>query len=118
VGNLLFGLLFSSIGSLVSPSTSPFFILGLLASLPALAAGIGLLTKQPWARLAAVAAGAVELLMLPMGTILGALTLWLMARKEVAALVNGWGGKELTIDELLANMPEPNDPGDADRHMK
>ena len=118
VAGLLFGVLFSSIATPQFPVSSPVFILGLVASLPALAAGIGLLMKQPWARLAAVAAGAIELIMFPMGTILGALTLWLMARKEVAAIVGDWGDKELTVDDLLSNMPEPDGLSDADRHMK
>jgi len=118
VGSLLFGLLFSSIVSLDPPGSNPMFILGLVASLPALAAGVGLLMKQPWARLAAVAAGAIELIMFPMGTVLGLLTLWLMAKKEVAGHVVNWGNKELTVDDLLSNMPEPDELGDADRHMK
>ena len=118
LGNLVFGLLLSSIASPESNASNALLILSLVASLPALAAGIGLLMKQSWARLAAVAAGAIELIMFPMGTVLGALTLWLMARKEVAALVADWGGKELTVDDLLSTMPEPGEASDADHHMK
>jgi nicotinamide riboside transporter PnuC len=118
VGNLVFRLILSSIASSDPPVSSPLFILSLVAALPALAAGIGLLMKQPWARLAAVAAGATELVMFPMGTILGLLTLWLMSKKEVAALVADWGGKELTVDDMLATMPESDKVGDADHHMK
>jgi putative Mn2+ efflux pump MntP len=118
VANLIFTVVFNSLATSDPSAFSPLFVLGLLASLPALAAGIGLLMKRPWGRMAAVAAGAIELVMIPMGTILGLLTLWLMARKEVAALVADWGDKEQTIDDLLAKMPEPGELGDADHHMK
>jgi hypothetical protein len=53
-----------------------------------------------------------------MGTVLGLLTLWLMSKKEVARHVANWGDKELTLDDLLSNMPEPDELGDADHHMK
>jgi hypothetical protein len=117
VGNLVFGLLFTAIISPDAPISRPLLILGLVSALPALVAGAGLLMKQPWARLAAVAAGAIELIMFPMGTVLGLLTLWLMSRKEVAALIVDYGDKELTVDDLLSSMPEPDKLGDAD-HMK
>jgi hypothetical protein len=42
------------------------------------AAGIGLLTIQPWARLLAIVTGVVELISFPLGTALGIYTLWVL----------------------------------------
>jgi phosphatidylserine synthase len=42
------------------------------------AAGIGLLTIQPWARLLAIITGVVELISFPIGTALGVYSLWVL----------------------------------------
>jgi hypothetical protein len=108
-GSLVLYLLFGSVGTVGSPLSSFLFIFGLVMSVPALAAGLGLLMMRPWARLTAVAIGAIELLLFPVGTILGAITLWLMAKKEVVALLSRPEEKEISVDDILAKMPAPDD---------
>ncbi len=115
IGTLVIYLLFGSVGALGSPVSSVLFIFGLVLSVPAFAAGVGLLMLRPWARLAAVAVGAVELVIFPIGTLLGAITLWLMARKEVAVLLGHQEKKELTVDEILEKLPAPPEAHDEPR---
>lgn len=43
-----------------------------------LAAGIGLLQRQPWARMLAIVLGFISLVDVPFGTALGAYTLWVL----------------------------------------
>jgi hypothetical protein len=113
-GSLVLYLLFGSVGTVGSPLSSFLFIFGLVMSVPALAAGLGLLMMRPWARLTAVAIGAIELLLFPVGTILGAITLWLMAKKEVVALLSRPEEKEISVDDILAKMPAPDDTKHSD----
>ena len=113
LGSLALFLLFGSAGTTGSPLGKALFFLGLAVSLPALISGVGLLLLRPWARLVTVAVAAVELIMFPFGTFLGLITLWLMAKKEVASRLGRQAVKELSVDDLLAQMPKPDDPGDA-----
>lgn len=57
-----------------------FLITGIIG----LAVGIGLLTRQPWARMLAIVFGCLNLPDLPFGTALGIYTLWVLlpARSE------------------------------------
>jgi hypothetical protein len=50
----------------------------LLLSAAEYAAGIGLLTVQPWARLVAIITGVIELISFPLGTALGIYSLWVL----------------------------------------
>lgn len=50
----------------------------LLLAVGGYAAGIGLLTMQPWARLLAIVVGVIELISIPIGTALGIYTLWVL----------------------------------------
>jgi hypothetical protein len=76
------------------PSFVPFLIsfMGiafLAGGLLGLAVGWGLLTWQPWARMAAIVLGCIGLLEVPFGTALGIYTLWALlpepARREYQA---------------------------------
>ena len=53
-----------------------------LLSLPALAAGIGLLSFKPWARVVGIILAAVSLLGFPWFTVLGAYGLWVLLSKD------------------------------------
>jgi hypothetical protein len=53
-------------------------LLALLA-LPGLAAGYGLLTRKPWARVLAIVVAILGLLNVPLGTVIGVYALWVLA---------------------------------------
>jgi len=53
-------------------------LLGAL-SLPGLAAGYGLITRKPWARVLAIVVGVLGLLNVPIGTCVGLYALWVLA---------------------------------------
>lgn len=67
------------------------FILGVIAaivmllSLVYLSVGYGLWTQRQWARTAAIALGVVSLFGVPIGTIIGGVTIWYLLKEEVAA---------------------------------
>ena len=63
-------------------------IIIMLVSLPGLLAGYGLLTRKPWARIVAIVIGAINLLNIPFGTILGIYTLWAMLKPEAQQVLN------------------------------
>ena len=50
----------------------------LVLSLPGLITGIGLLKFQPWARIVGLVFGAINLINIPFGTILGVYGLWVL----------------------------------------
>ncbi len=52
-------------------------------SLPAVLTGWGLLTRRSWARPLAIVVGIINLINIPLGTILGGYTLWAMFQDEV-----------------------------------
>lgn len=47
-----------------------------------IAAGCGLLTRQPWARMLAIIFGAISLIDIPFGTAIGVYTLWVLLPAE------------------------------------
>jgi len=69
----------------------PFFVPGILravgglfvvSGLAGIAAGWGLLDRQPWARTLALVLGCLNLIDMPFGTALGAYTLWVLLPTE------------------------------------
>ncbi len=61
-------------------------ILVLLLSLPAILAGFGLLSFQPWARILTIVISALNLLNVPIGTALGAYSLWVLLNTATEVL--------------------------------
>jgi hypothetical protein len=55
----------------------------IVVAIPGVIGGIGLLRRQPWARILALIIGAVDLLDIPLGTALGIYTFWVLMRDEV-----------------------------------
>lgn len=55
-------------------------------SLPGLLAGYGLLHYHPWARVLALVLSALNLINIPIGTILGAYGLWVLLNKDTEPL--------------------------------
>jgi hypothetical protein len=101
VGNLFFlilgilvFLLLRGIGA-VSGDTQAVVILSLgatfvgavvtLLSLPGIVAGFGLLAHKAWARYLAIGLGLLNLLNVPVGTLLGAYTLWVLMQEQAVA---------------------------------
>jgi hypothetical protein len=65
----------------------PLFMLVL--SLPQLIGGIFLLRYRPWARYLVMIVGALGLLSIPIGTVVGVYTLWVLMQEETAWLFPG-----------------------------
>ena len=64
----------------VVASVIGFFLI--ILAIPGIIAGIGLLTKRPWARILALVVGIIDLLDIPVGTALGVYTLWVLMSDE------------------------------------
>jgi len=58
----------------------------LVLALPGLVAGFGLLSTRPWARILGIVLCALNLIQIPLGTILGAYGLWVLLNKETERL--------------------------------
>ena len=58
----------------------------LIVSLPGLIAGWGLLKLRPWARIVAIVLCAINLINIPLGTILGVYGLWVLLNNETERL--------------------------------
>jgi hypothetical protein len=54
------------------------FLLLLALSLPGIIAGFGLLQLRPWARILTIVLSALELMSVPLGTVLGIYGLWVL----------------------------------------
>jgi hypothetical protein len=61
----------------------------LAISLPGLITGIGLLKFKPWARIVGIVLAAINLINIPLGTILGAYGLWVLLNKDTERLFSG-----------------------------
>jgi hypothetical protein len=79
------------------PPFVPGFLRGigmlfLLGAVLGLAAGLGLLQRQPWARMLAIVLGCINLVDMPFGTALGIYTLWVLlpakSEEEYRSLAN------------------------------
>jgi hypothetical protein len=58
-----------------------------LFSVPNILAGWGLLKGKSWSRMLAIVLGAISLLSIPVGTILGIYTIWALTKPESQALL-------------------------------
>jgi hypothetical protein len=81
-------------GAEFAPEQMPLFVQGIMrmvgmalvaASALGIAAGWGLLTRQPWARMLAIVMSFFALLEIPFGTALGIYTLWVLLPAQSAA---------------------------------
>lgn len=62
------------------------FLFLLVASLPGIIAGYGLLQLRPWARILAIILSALNLVNFPLGTLVGAYGLWILLSAETEPL--------------------------------
>lgn len=89
---LIPGLILVAFGSIrIFPPDVPTFVTAILPAIGlallvcagiGLAAGYGLLTRQPWARMLAIIFGALSLVDIPFGTAIGIYTLWVLLPAE------------------------------------
>lgn len=72
-----------SVTSIVGPAVALFLVV-----LPALGTigGIGLLMGKPWARILVLILAVLDLFQLPIGTIIGIYTIWVLLHDETAQL--------------------------------
>jgi hypothetical protein len=71
-------------------------------SLPGLITGFGLVTFKPWARIVGIVLCALELINIPLGTILGIYGLWVLLNKDTEPLFT-----QSSPIAPLARTPEP-----------
>ena len=74
------GLLAGGIGFLIAVFVA-------VISLPNIVAGWGLLKGKSWSRILAIVLGAIGLLSIPIGTILGIYTIWALTKPESQSLL-------------------------------
>jgi len=80
--------------------------------------GWGLLKQQEWARIGALVLGGLRLLNIPVGTVIGALTIWYLLREDVrqefqhqpAALQLSPGPQDTVSVGKPSPSPEPSQP--------
>lgn len=60
-----------------------------LISIPDIIAGIGLLKRKSWARIMALILACVDLILIPIGTIIGAYCIWVLVHDETVKLFEG-----------------------------
>lgn len=65
------------------------FVLIAIMSTPGIVAGVGLVRFRPWARILAIILSVVNLLFVPVGTILGIYGLWVLLPAETEQLFRG-----------------------------
>jgi len=101
---LFLGLLFGTAGGVVAANAdadaavaltfiglagTALVIFLLAISLPGLITGIGLLKFTPWAGIVGIVLAAINLIIIPLGTILGAYGLWVLLNKDTERLFTG-----------------------------
>ena len=63
----------------------------IVVAIPGIIGGIGILRKQPWARILVLIVGAIDLIDIPLGTTLGIYTFWVLMRDEVVDYLQSEG---------------------------
>jgi hypothetical protein len=63
-------------------------------SIPDIIAGIGLLKRKSWARVLALIIACIDLIFIPIGTIIGAYCIWVLVHDETVKLFEGAKGIE------------------------
>jgi len=56
-----------------------------LVALPGFAVGYGILTRAVWARILGIVVGILDLAIVPVGTVIGAYTLWVLVDEKSKA---------------------------------
>jgi len=87
------GLISGEAEAMAITSIVGLFVAGflVLTALPGIIGGLGLLRGKNWARVLVIFLAALDLLNFPIGTAVGAYTLWALLNNETAALFNEGG---------------------------
>lgn len=75
-----------TITAIVGSSVALFL---LVLSLPGIIGGIGLLQHRQWARVLVLVVGFLNLLNIPIGTVLGVYTIWVLLKDDTGPLFTG-----------------------------
>ncbi len=75
-----------SITAIVGTSIAGFIA---LISVPDIIAGIGLLKRKSWARILALILACIDLIFIPIGTIIGIYCVWVLVHDETVKLFEG-----------------------------
>ena len=75
-----------TITSIVGSSIALFL---LVLSVPGIIGGIGLLQHRQWGRILILVVGFLNLLNVPIGTVLGVYTIWVLLKEDTGPLFNG-----------------------------
>lgn len=59
-----------------------------IISIPGIIGGIGLLHRREWARILVIAISALNLINIPIGTVIGAYSIWALVQPETVRLFN------------------------------
>ena len=79
------------ITSIVGTVIAVFFV---VTSIPEIVGGIGLLNRKPWARIVILIVAVLDLLCIPIGTIIGIYELWVLLQEETVKILEGKGVKK------------------------
>ena len=74
-----------------------------LLALPGLLAGYGILNRKPWARVFGIVVGIIDLAAVPIGTVIGGYTLWILFEKDAVTYFD-----TPVHDEPMATPAQPN----------
>jgi O-antigen/teichoic acid export membrane protein len=66
----------------------------ILLSIPGIIAGIGLFRKKEWARILTLILSVMNLMNIPVGTAVGAYSIWALVQEETVAIFKPGGKKE------------------------
>lgn len=97
IGAVVFFLIITTAGIFSGDETAMFVtgIIGIvissflfLVAIPGIIGGIGLLKRKQWARILILIIGILNLLNVPVGTILGIYTIWALTGKQAEAAFN------------------------------
>ncbi len=103
IAGIIILIVLNTIGSLTQDAQASFVLhlIGniaaaffLLMSAPGIIAGIGLLSHKEWARILTLILSVIGLLNFPLGTAVGAYSIWALVQDEVVAIFKS-GGKKL-----------------------
>lgn len=72
-----------AITSIVGPAVAGFLV---LISLPDIIGGIGLLKRRSWARILVIIISCLDLLFIPIGTIIGIYCIWVLVHDDTVKL--------------------------------
>jgi len=93
--------------TLVATFLAGLFLIG---SIPGVIGGIFLLQRREWARILVIIVSFFDLLHVPLGTLLGAYSLWVLLNADVVAVFQGKTPGDTTVPGPPAPAPPPPTP--------